>query len=72
MKLVSNWRAVLTRAWSVRCIVLAALLSGLEVSMSLIGGIPGIPDGVFAGLSGAVACLAFIARITAQKGVSHD
>ena len=31
MKLVSDWRHVLRNAWSVRLIVLAALLSGLEV-----------------------------------------
>ncbi len=35
MRLVDNWRRVLARAWSVRLIVLAALLSGIEGALPL-------------------------------------
>ncbi|WP_081455273.1 DUF7940 domain-containing protein [Roseibium aggregatum] len=37
MKLVSDWRAVLQRAWSVRLMLLAALLSGAEVALPFLG-----------------------------------
>ncbi len=70
MMLVSNWRAVLRRAWSARLMLVAALLSGLEVVLPLLGGLLPIPSGVFAALSGLSVSAAFIARFVAQKGLS--
>ncbi|WP_184117430.1 hypothetical protein [Aminobacter sp. DSM 101952] len=43
MTLVANWRAVLRQAWSVRLMLLAALLSGIEVMLPLVGGLLPIP-----------------------------
>lgn len=65
MALIPNWRRVLKRAWSVRLIVLAALLSGLEVALPFFGEF--IPPGIFAALSFLTVAGAFIARILAQK-----
>jgi hypothetical protein len=70
MTLVTNWRAVLRRAWSARLMLLAAILSGVEVVMPLLGGLLPIPPGVFAALSGLTVTAAFIARFVAQKGLS--
>ncbi len=67
--LIANWRQVLKRAWSIRLLVLAGLLSGLEVFLPIIDENLDIPRGVFAVLSGAAACAAFISRILAQKGI---
>ncbi|MEP9388208.1 hypothetical protein [Mesorhizobium sp. KR9-304] len=39
MRLVANWRAVLTRAWSMRLMSLAGLLSGMEIALPLIDGL---------------------------------
>ncbi|MGP4801943.1 DUF7940 domain-containing protein [Agrobacterium cavarae] len=50
--------------------MLAGLLSGLEVFLPIIDGSVEIPRGLFAALSGAATCAAFISRILAQKGVS--
>jgi hydrogenase/urease accessory protein HupE len=36
MTLIWNWKAVLKRAWSIRLIVVAAVLSGLEVALPLL------------------------------------
>lgn len=72
MKLVADWRRVLRRAWSIRLMILAGILSGLEVIFSL----PDIadrldwPQGLFAALSGLTTAAAFVARIIAQNGVS--
>lgn len=72
MKLVSDWKRVLRRAWSIRLLVLAGILSGLEVIFSL----PDIadrldwPQGIFAALSGLTTAAAFVARIIVQTGVS--
>ena len=67
--LISNWWQVLKRAWSIRWIALAGLLSGLEVILPIIDSYSNIPRGLFAALSGAATCGAFISRILAQKGV---
>lgn len=68
--LIHNWRQVLKRAWSVRLIVLAGLLSGAEVFLPLIDGYIDMPRGMFAALSGLATAGAFVSRLFAQKGVS--
>ncbi len=70
MKLVSNWRAVLKHAWSVRLLLLAGVLSGLEVALPLLDGILPVPPTTFAVLSGLCVCMAFVARLVAQESVS--
>jgi hypothetical protein len=73
MKLVPDWRRVLKRAWSIRLMILAGLLSGVEVILSL----PDIqlwldwPTGIFASLSFLATAGAFIARLVAQQGVTN-
>ena len=74
MNLVPNWRRVLKRAWSIRLMILAALLSGVEVIL----GFPDIEQrldwqpGFFAGLSALVTAGALIARLLAQNGVTDE
>lgn len=69
--LVPNWRAVLRRAWSIRLLIIAGALSGLEVALPLFG-FDVIPAGTFAALSGLVTMAAFIARLLAQKGITNE
>lgn len=69
--LVSNWRAILKRAWSVRLMMAAAFFSGLEVCLPLLDGYIDIPPRLFAILSGLTVSAAFIARFTAQKGINN-
>lgn len=72
--LVENWRAVLRRAWSIKLIVLAGLLSGAEIALPLIQDLLPIPRGVFAGLSFLATAAGLVARLVAQQSVSggHD
>lgn len=72
MKLLPNWRSVLSRAWSVRLMLLAGLLSGGEVAMPYLEALVDLPPGVFAALSGVVTACALLARIVAQKGVTNE
>lgn len=72
MRLAANWRATLRHAWSVRLIVLAASLSGLEVALPFLDGFLPIPAGVFAGLSALTTAAAFVARLVAQSKISGD
>lgn len=72
MRLVPNWRAVLTRAWSVRLMVLAFVLTVAEVALPLLDGYLPIPPLTFAALSGLATAGAFIARLVAQTNVSGE
>lgn len=67
MKLIADWRRVLKRAWSVRLILLAGILSGLEVALPFIGDACLIPTGAFAALSVLVTMAAFAMRLISQK-----
>lgn len=69
MKLIDNWRDVLRRAWSMRLMVLAALLSGAEIVLPLFS--EALPRGLFAVLSFLTVAGAFVARLVAQKGLSE-
>jgi hypothetical protein len=65
MKLKNDWRTVLRKAWSIRFIVLAGLLSGAEIILPFFA--DAIPRGTFATLSFIAVSGAFISRIIAQK-----
>lgn len=67
MTLDPQWRDILRRAWSVRLIVLAAVLSGAEVVVPLFGDL--IPRGPFAALNFVVVAASLVARIVAQRGL---
>lgn len=70
IKLLHNWKDVLARAWSVRLMIAAALLSGVEVALPYIAPAT-MPPGLFAALSIVTTAAAFVARFVAQKGLSE-
>lgn len=72
MKLISNWRAVLKHAWSVRLLLLAGLLSGLEAALQLAGNFLGLPKGIFALLAFIATGGAFVARLLAQSKIGGE
>jgi hypothetical protein len=63
--LVSDWKDILKKAWSIRFIILAGVLSGLEVILPFFS--DAIPRGTFALLSFSAVSAAFVARIIAQR-----
>lgn len=69
MNLIPRWKKILIKAWSVRLMLLAALLSGIEVALPFF--VDDFPKGVAAGLSLAVTFSALIARIIVQKDVTN-
>lgn len=68
MVLVDNWRTVLRRAWSVRLIALACLLTGAE-AIALVLGVDWLPGSevVRAGVLFGLSAAALVARIVAQR-----
>lgn len=70
IRLISDWRWVLRRAWSVRLLAVAALLSGAEVALAVASAYQidlGIPSTLFAALAGVVTIAATVARFVAQR-----
>ena len=69
MRLDPNWRAILRRAWSVRLMLLAALLSALEAVLTLFPDVLPVDRRVLAALVPPIIAAAFVARLVAQKDV---
>ncbi len=65
MQLYDNWRQILTKAWSIRLMILAGILSGIEVALPYFEDV--IPRGIFPALSGLAVAAALVARLVAQK-----
>ncbi len=72
MQLVADWRRVLRRAWSVRLILVAGALSGLEIVLPLLDGVVPIPPLTFAALSFLATAGAFVARLVAQPSIDGE
>lgn len=72
MKLIDDWKTIVKKAWSVRLLLLAGLMSGIEVMVQVLE--PSLsadlPKGLFASISGLVTAAALVARVLAQNGVS--
>jgi hypothetical protein len=69
MHLLPDWRAVARRAWSLRLMAIAAVLSAAEIALPYL--VDGMPVGLFASLSGMVSVAAMAARVMAQRGMSE-
>ena len=70
MRLLSNWKRIVRRAWSVRLIAIAGVLTGLESIIPM--WVDSIPRPVFSMLLLAVITLAMVARFVAQEGLDKD
>lgn len=73
MKFRDDAKKILRRAWSIRIIAVSAILSGLEVVLSLLDAeVLGLPRGAFAAIAGLVSALAIPARLMAQSAFAKD
>ena len=68
MNLIPDWRLVARKAWSVRLMALASILSGCEAVLPFAEFI--LPRGSFALLSFVIVTLALLSRFVAQKEIS--
>lgn len=69
MTLLPDWKTILTKAWSVKFMILAAALSGVEVVVSILQPTmtDSLPPGLFAASAGLVTAAALVARVLAQN-----
>lgn len=66
MRLLPDWRRVLTRAWSVRLWAVAIIFIFLDAALPILGGVLPIPERSFAILSGLAAVGGLVARLVLQ------
>jgi len=71
LRLAKNWREILKKAWSVRLLMLAAILSAIEAAIPFLTFIPA-PQGAFALFSALATGAAFVARLMAQKDLEDE
>jgi hypothetical protein len=67
MRLIDDWKWVMTKAWSARLMLVSAALSGFEALMSVFADNPPIPRTAFAVLFCIITAAAFVARLIAQR-----
>lgn len=72
LTLLPDWKRVLRLAWSVRLIALAAVLTGLEAAMWMLG--PYLPwrPGWLALAACMVSMAALISRLVAQRNLKRS
>ena len=70
MKLANDWKLIFKKAWSVRLLIVAALLSGVEVVLPFLSDC--LPRGPFAAASFIAVAGAFVARLVAQKEFTDE
>jgi hypothetical protein len=70
MQLLDDWKAILTRAWSMRFMLLASLFGALELALPAFEGL--MPPKVFAVASLTFTFLAAISRLVAQPSLHPD
>jgi hypothetical protein len=66
-RLVKDWRWILLKAHSSRWLIVAGILSGLEVWFAFFTDNPPLPRGVFSILASLTTIAAMAARFYAQK-----
>lgn len=67
MRLIEGWWTFLRYAWSVRLVLLAGLLAGLELILPVF--IDDMPRGWFVGLAIALNLVTPIVQVIAQKRI---
>jgi len=67
MTLKDDWRDVVRKAWSIKFMVLAFMLTMAEVMLPFFS--DAVPPRTFAVLSGLAVAGAFVTRLLAQKDV---
>ena len=70
MTLLPDWKRILKKAWSVRLMALASILSGCEAVLPYAEFI--LPRGSFAAVSFVIVTAALMSRFVVQKSMSDD
>ena len=67
MTLYSNWRVILRKAWSIRLMLLAGALSGIEALVTIYPDALHLERGTLAVIVPLIIAAALVARLVAQQ-----
>lgn len=65
MRLITNWRQIVRKAWSFRLMFLAGLFTTAEAILPMF--VDSIPRGLFSAFTGLAITGGMVARVVAQK-----
>ena len=68
--IATNWKQIVKRAWSIRFLIVAGILTALETVLPIISEV--IPPRIYSTLIGGVIAAAFVARIVSQKDFDRE
>jgi hypothetical protein len=71
-RLLPDWRDILRRAWSIRLMLVAGLLSGCEAILPLFSDSFPMPRWASSALVAVVIMAAFVTRLLAQRDKDGD
>lgn len=72
MELLYNWKLILKHAWSVRLMLLAALVDGINAAWPYFENFIPVTQPIFGSIGGLLTIAAIVARFVAQKPISGD
>ncbi len=72
MKLIPDWKKVLTKAASVRWMLVAMLFTGAEAALPFFTGYFDLDPRWFAGITFGIVAAAFASRLIAQKAFEDE
>lgn len=70
MKLIDNWRAVISKSWSFWLMIASAALGAAELALPLFNGV--FPQKMFATASMLVGIAAAVARVVYQASMHEE
>lgn len=70
--LIDNWKAVVTSAWSMRLMLVAVVLSGVEVMFPEFKDALGLDAATYAAVNGLIVAAAALSRILVQSNVTPE
>jgi hypothetical protein len=72
MKLLDDWKHVVRKAWSIKLMLLAGLMTGCEAILPLVTDWVPLPRTTMAAIVFFVVMGAFVARLLVQNGRDSD
>jgi len=70
MTLLPDWKDIIKKAWSIRLMLIAGLLTGAEMILPIFS--DAIPSKLFAILTFVLVAAALVARLMAQNEIESD
>lgn len=69
---IENWKAVVTSAWSMRLMLVAVVLSGVEMMFPEFKDALGLDASTYAAINGLIVAAAALSRILVQNGITPE